>query len=125
MTVPLAERTVGVLERKHQHMQPGYTLLCQNHETYLLDEDGAVVHQWRSARLVFCAYLLPGGNLLRDGSESYDAPCFSAGGAAGFLEVVDWDNKPVWSFSAVMRLGFEPTWPYPYRLEPYLESPPL
>ena len=97
----LAERTVGVLERDDEKMQQGYTLMCQNREVFLLDEDGRIVHEWRSDHLVFCAYLLPGGNLLRDGSESADAPCFQAGGAAGFVEVVDWHGEQLWSFTAV------------------------
>lgn len=48
---------------------------------------------------IVCAYLLPGGNLLRDGCEAEYAVDFQTGGAAGLVEVVTWDNAPVWSFS--------------------------
>jgi len=97
----LQERTVGVLERQDSKMQPGYTLFCAGLETYLIDEDGRVVHEWRSLRTVFCAYLLPNGHLLRDGSDNLEAPCFQAGGAAGFVEEVTWDNEVVWSYSTL------------------------
>ena len=97
-TVPLEDRTVGVLERDDARISPGYTLLCQGCETYLIDSDGRVVHEWRSTRPVFIAYLLPNGNLVRDGSENEDAPGFQAGGAAGFVEEVTWDNERVWCY---------------------------
>ena len=95
------ERTVGVLERDDAKMQTGLTLLCAGRETYLLDEDGREVHRWRAPRPVFAAYLLPSGNLLRDGSESIDAPSFQAGGAAGVVEEVTWDGEVVWSWAAL------------------------
>lgn len=104
--VPLAERTVGVLDRNDAKMQKGYTLFCASQETYLIDEDGRVVNEWRSSRPVFCAYLLPNGNLLRDGSENVEAPCFQAGGAAGFVEEVTWDNEPVWSYAVKPYTSF-------------------
>lgn len=69
-------------------------------ETYLIDNDGRVVHEWRSTRNVFSAYLLPNGNLVRDGSENEIAVCFRAGGAAGFVEEVTWNGDVVWSFGA-------------------------
>jgi len=94
----LSSRTVGVLDRNDEKMQNGYTLLAIGCEVFLIDEDGRRVHSWTSDRSVFCAYLLPNGNLLRDGSENLEAPCFSAGGAAGWIEEVTWDNKVVWSY---------------------------
>lgn len=44
-------------------------------------------------------YLLPNGNLIRDGSEDTSNTLFRAGGAAGHIEEVTWDNEIVWSFS--------------------------
>lgn len=96
----LSERTVGVLERDDARMQRGLTLFSAGRETYLIDEDGRVVQEWRSSRVNFCAYLLPSGNLLRDGNDNIEAPCFKAGGAAGIVEEVTWDNEPVWSFAS-------------------------
>lgn len=95
--IPLAERTVGVLERKEGSSE-GYNLLSSSTETYLLDCDGRVVHQWHSDRKVFCSYLLPNGNLLRDGSDTLIATGFRTGGAAGFVEEVTWSGERVWSF---------------------------
>ena len=72
---PVGERTVGVL-RRGAKSEAGYNLLSCGRETYLIDGDGRVCHSWRSKRRVFCAYLLPGGELLRDGSENLDAELF-------------------------------------------------
>lgn len=99
--VPMAERTVGVLHRDDEKVMKGYVLICSGKETFLLDEDGRVVHEWRSRRAVFVAHLLPNGNLLRDGSENLEAPCFKAGGAAGFLEMVSWDNEVIWEYNVL------------------------
>ena len=96
---PLEARTVGVLERDDARAQPGYTLLCAGREVYLIDLDGRVVHEWRSERNVFVAYLLPNGNLVRDGSDCEQAVGFRAGGAAGYVEEVTWENERVWRFS--------------------------
>ena len=96
---PLAARTVGVLDRDDSGTQPGYTLLCAGREVYLIDLDGRVVHEWRSERKVFVAYLLPNGNLVRDGSDCEQAVAFRAGGAAGYVEEVTWENELVWRFS--------------------------
>lgn len=45
-----------------------------------------MVHSWRSSRKSFVAYLLPNGNLIRDGNENDLAVAFRAGGAAGWIE---------------------------------------
>lgn len=44
--LPLKERTVGVVTRDDA-MSPGYTLFNASRETYLIDEDGQMVHMWR------------------------------------------------------------------------------
>ena len=96
---PVHERTVGVVSANQDKMAAGYTLMCSGRETYLLDWDGRVVHEWRSSRNVFSAYLLPNGNLIRDGSENTVAVAFKAGGASGFVEEVTWNNERVWSYA--------------------------
>lgn len=48
--IPLSERTMGVVHRDDEAIQPGYTLLCFDREVYLIDEDGRVVHEWTSER---------------------------------------------------------------------------
>ena len=95
--IPLEERTVGVLVRKEGHCE-GYNLMSVSCETYLFDSDGRVVNQWTSDRNVYCSYLLPNGNLLRDGSDTLIATSFRTGGAAGFVEEVTWDGERVWSY---------------------------
>lgn len=97
--LPISKRTVGVLYRDDCKTQLGYNLLVVGREQYLLDSDGRVVHEWHSKRLSFAAYLLPNGNLLRDGSEKVVAPLFLEGGAAGYIECVTWENELVWSFA--------------------------
>ena len=84
---------------------PGYTLLAVSRTTYLIDKEGRVLHTWASRREVFVAYLLPSGNLLRDGSDLELAPQFVAGGASGYLEEVTWHNELVWSWSALPRFA--------------------
>ena len=84
---------------------PGYTLLSVSRTTYLIDKEGRVLHTWASRREVFVAYLLPSGNLLRDGSDLALAPQFAAGGASGYLEEVTWHNELVWSWSALPRFA--------------------
>jgi len=96
----LSERTVGVISRNDALSSPGYNLFSKGKETYLMDNDGRVVHSWRSSRNVFVAYLLEDGNLLRDGSENIEAELFKAGGAAGYVELVSWDNEILWCWSA-------------------------
>ena len=99
--VPMEDRTVGVVDCDKAKIMAGCTLVCAGLETYLIDSDGHVVHEWRSERPVFAAYLLPSGNLLRDGSENDVAVAFRAGGAAGWVEEVTWDNEVVWSHACL------------------------
>ena len=77
MATAMEKRTVGVLERVDELVQAGYTLLNSGRETYLIDNDGRLVNMWRADRPVFASYLLPNGNLLRDGSENADVSCTS------------------------------------------------
>lgn len=98
-TVPIDQRSVGVVSRTDALVQDGYTVVSAGCETYLIDNDGRMVHCWRSERKVFVSHLLPNGHLIRDGSDNDVAPMFRAGGAAGWVEEVTWDNEVVWSFS--------------------------
>ena len=104
-TVPLHERTVGALARE-PGVQEGYMVLNSGRETYLIDEDGRVVHEWRARRNVFVAYLRENGNLVRDGSEEDSQAVFRAGGASGYVEEVTWDGELLWRFSRLPAIGF-------------------
>ena len=99
-----AHASVGVVSCR-DGVCPGYTLLSVSRTTYLIDKEGRVLHTWASRREVFVAYLLPSGNLLRDGSDLELAPQFVAGGASGYLEEVTWHNELVWSWSALPRFA--------------------
>jgi len=95
---PMHERTVGVIAHVEEKTQNGVTLISVGRETYLLDMDGRVVHEWRSDRMVFCAYLKSDGTLIRDGNDAWTTDSFGAGGAAGLIEAVTWNNERLWSF---------------------------
>mmetsp|Transcript_666 Transcript_666/g.801 ORF Transcript_666/g.801 Transcript_666/m.801 type:complete len:469 (-) Transcript_666:949-2355(-) len=98
--VPIEERTVGTLHLNEDKAQDGYTLFSKGFDTFLINNDGKVVHEWSSkSRKVFVAHLLKNGNLLRDGNESLNAPLLQTGGAAGYIEEVTWDNELVWRFN--------------------------
>lgn len=100
----MESRTVGAVYLAAELACPGYTLFSAHKSTYLIDLDGCVVQSWVSSRLVFCAYLLESGNLVRDGNEVALSPQFEGvGGAAGYVEVVTWQNEVVWWWSAEPR----------------------
>ena len=96
--LPVLQRTVGVVSRNDTKICSGYTLFNASRETYLIDEDGQLVHTWCSSRSIFTSYLLPSGNLLRDGCVALHAPGFQVGGAGGVVEEVSWDNQLVWVY---------------------------
>lgn len=78
----------------------GYTLVCPSaYETsYLIDNCGEVVHTWQSAyQPGLTGYLLPNGNLLRSAKTNTNIN-FRAGGAAGRVELFDWDGNLLWYF---------------------------
>ena len=66
----------------------GYTLFTPetNHNVYLINNCGEVVNEWEfTERPGATCYLLENGNLLRAGKAG--------------LEIRDWDNAVIWSFS--------------------------
>lgn len=65
--------------------------------TYLMDNSGSILHSWASAyRPGLSVYLLPTGELLRTGTVGNST--FSAGGAGGIVQTLDWDGNVTWSF---------------------------
>ncbi len=77
----------------------GYTLFAPmwDRKTYLMDNDGNIVHSWTSIYLdTQAAYLLENGNLVRT-SIVADSSIFSGGGQ-GRIEMFDWSGKRVWKF---------------------------
>ena len=78
----------------------GYTLLApkQFTSTYLIDNNGKIVHQWTASKYPpgQSAYLLANGDLIR--ACSVKNPDLSTGGGeGGRIEEFNWDGNMVWS----------------------------
>lgn len=72
-----------------ENASEGLTLFSplKNNNVYLINNCGGVVHQWEfSDKANRTAYLLPDGKVVRAGAE--------------FIEIRDWDNQLLWSYSA-------------------------
>ena len=95
------EQTVGLFVNEASAFE-GYTLFApqQYTTTYLIDNDGLLVHSWESAYTPGnAAYLLESGNLLRTGFPGPDAnPVFHGGGQGGVVQEIAWDGTVVWEF---------------------------
>ena len=78
---------------------PGYVLHTplMSDTTYLVDNDGLVVHTWKSpyAPQAF-VYLRDNAHLLR--GAHLESPTFKGGGSGGRLEEYTWDGELYWSF---------------------------
>jgi len=82
----------------------GYTLLAPKHNTvtYLIDNQGRIVNQWKSHyEPGQSAYLLPNGHLLRAGMVKVQGG--TGGGEGGRIEEFDWDGRLVWAFDHATR----------------------
>lgn len=89
------------VQEKTTEVCPGYTLVSplSAHRSFLLDNDGKVVHFWQADRKPGQAsYLLPDGSLLRAGkvSEFFQFP--SQAGSGGRLQKYDWDGNLIWDY---------------------------
>ena len=91
-------QTVGLFVNQDEAFE-GYTLLAPlfHNTTYLINNDGEVVHKWTHAlRPAGATYLLPDGNLFR-GSLTIN-PALNFGGLGGTIQEVDWEGNIVWEF---------------------------
>jgi len=83
-----------------------------DHNAYLVDMEGNLVHSWTTTRLpATCSYLLENGQLLRPGNDPEAQ--FHGAGCGGVIEKLDWDSNVVWSFTLssatqVMHHDIEP-----------------
>lgn len=85
---------------KTDKVTAGYTLFSPYNGTvtFLIDNDGNVVHSWKGElSAALNGYLLKNGNLIRM-ERDVDFPTFAAGGAAGRIREYDWDGNLVWDF---------------------------
>jgi formylglycine-generating enzyme required for sulfatase activity/phosphatidylethanolamine-binding protein (PEBP) family uncharacterized protein len=97
-TSPNAGQTVGLFLNTPAAFN-GYTLFAPKHNTviYLMDNQGRVVHQWKSAyEPGQSVYLKPNGNLLHCCFTKNRG--FTSGGEGGRVEEFDWDGNLVWEF---------------------------
>lgn len=97
-TSPTPGQTVGLFLNASGAFN-GYTLFAPKHNNviYLIDNQGHIVHQWKSAyEPGQSVYLKPNGNLLHCCFTKNRG--FTSGGEGGRVEEFDWDGKLVWEF---------------------------
>ncbi len=102
-TSPNPGQTVGLFLNTPKAC-PGYTLMAPKHNTvtYLIDNQGRSVHQWKSAyEPGQTVYLLPNGHLLRSCMVRVQGG--TGGGEGGRIEEYDWDGNLVWEFTHATR----------------------
>ena len=88
------------LRRSEPGAQPGYTLFgpILSDTTYLIDNDGLVVHTWQFDYAPSGGiYLLDNGNLIRPAREP-GVERFPGGGQGGRIQEFTWDGELVWDF---------------------------
>jgi len=80
----------------------GYTLYTPefSKNTYLINNNGEVVHEWKSRyRQALPVYLLENGSLLRSSFFGRSPRLgFLLGGFTGGVEMLDWDGNLIWEF---------------------------
>lgn len=78
---------------------PGYVLVAplSSTSTYLIDNQGEIVHEWPSAFGPGAAYLMGDGTLLRC-ARLDDPPFFHGGGIYGRLERLGPDGTVLWTY---------------------------
>ena len=82
----------------------GYTLFAPKHNlvTYLMKNDGQVVHSWKSAyEPGQVVHLLPNGHMIRACMLRVQGG--TGGGEGGRIEEYDWDGNLVWEFDHATR----------------------
>ena len=97
-TSPNPGQTVGLFLNMPQ-ASAGYTLLAPKHNNavFLINNDGQIVHQWKSEYFPGqSVYLKPDGNLLHTCMTHNRS--FTGGGEGGRIEEFDWDGKLIWEF---------------------------
>ncbi len=97
-TSPNPGQTVGLFLNSPKAC-PGYTLLAPKHNTntFLINNDGQIVHQWTSQYFPGqSVYLKPNGNLLH--TCMMHNRSFTGGGEGGRIEEYDWNGKLIWEF---------------------------
>lgn len=104
-TLLQAQNTVGLLSYNPSKTYDGYNLIYPHNQpnVYLLNNCGEIVHTWTddpSSRPGNTAYLLSDGRLVKTKRPAAVAgnPIWAGGGGAT-VEIRDWDNSVLWSFT--------------------------
>ncbi len=93
-----AQKIAGPLILK-EGVAEGYTLFAplNRSSTYLIDNCGRLINEWRSAyNPGNTAYLMPNGNLVR--TKILPNTAITGGGGGGGVEIFNWDSNLLWSF---------------------------
>ena len=82
-------------------VQEGYTLFnaTLSPQTHLIDTNGQQVHTWTSTGGTTAVYLQDDGSILRNTMIPPAQRVFGSNGSTGKIEIIDWNNKPVWSYT--------------------------
>ncbi len=94
-TMSAQDPTVGLILNDATQSYNGYTLFSPNlaRITYLIDNEGKLVHQWTSDFIPgMSAYLLENGNLLRAAAITGNS------NRTGGFELFNWENDLIWKF---------------------------
>ena len=113
-TVDAQERTVGLIFNSDS-AYVGYTLFkpMQYNTTYLIDNEGLLVHSWESEyQRGMAAYLLENGNLLRTAGAEINED-YPLGAQSGIVQEFSWDGSLVWEYTYsddthMLHHGIEP-----------------
>jgi hypothetical protein len=90
--------TIGLFEHDTTKTFNGYTLLIPKNytSTYLIDNFGALIHQWNSQfDPAMSAYLLEDGTLLRSAKVEEEGS-----DPVGGFQLLDWDSSVLWEYYA-------------------------
>jgi hypothetical protein len=92
--------TMGLMLNNQGSLDDGYVLFAPNSNkaTFMINKCGDLVHSWNSNYLPgLSVYFLPDGSLMRTGYAGNTT--FTAGGAGGVIQQIDWNSNLVWSYT--------------------------
>ncbi|MFI5318593.1 MAG: aryl-sulfate sulfotransferase [Myxococcota bacterium] len=112
---PAAEASARGLVKTSARASPGYVLFSPllSNVTYLIDNEGRVVHLWKAVTSPGGDQILQAdGSLLRLGRD-LDFEHFRTGGVGGWIERLAWDGEELWAWNfaserAVLHHDIEP-----------------